>query len=778
MKREMELLAPGGDVACIKAAILAGANAIYCGLGKFNARNRAENISFGDLKGIIRLAHKNNCQVFLTLNIIVVESELPALFNLLNKLINTKIDAVIVQDLGVFYLLSHYFPGLNIHASTQLTTHNEGQIKFLSTLKATRVNLSRELSLQEIKTLATTSHENGLLTEVFVHGSNCLCFSGICYLSSVHGGNSGNRGRCSQPCRDQYLTTAEGNNFPLNLKDNSAYSNLKELSEAGVDSIKIEGRIKQFHYVYTVIHSYRKQLQRLHSNTPLKNDDSDLHNVFNRNFSNAFLQGNINKNMFVDNPRDNSAVYLAELKGGPTEENIEKAKRELYDLKTAIITTVKQKIAKLNIEKAPITITVSGKAGTPIKISVQTPETSFIVLSECNLVDTVTYSENSHLSKTNEKRNNQFLNEEMFRQRFKAINDSEYFIKRIELENLHSDLFLPFKELATIKKKIVYILNGSKETIVPSLLQTNTTVVSLKHQTSDTPPLDKQSVAKIKPVLSLLISSQKDLHLCNETSADIYFQLPNSFSKGCDEFVDLFRKNNIIPWFPSILIGKDYHAALDFLDKVQAKRLVTNNTGIAYEAYRRGISWIAGPYLNIANSFSLLCLKENFNCYGSFISNELNKNQIQRIKKPNDFKLYYSIYQPIVLLTSRQCLFQQVTGCAKDTIDKTCIQQCEKFSSITNLKEADLLIKKTKGNYHCLYNDKNFLNTDIATDIPDIFASFFIDLSNIHTDTQISGDKLTIISFFENLLNGTPNSAEELRQNIHPTTQNQYQLGI
>ena len=128
MKRKIELLAPGGEINSIKAAILGGANAIYCGLEKFNARNRAANISFDDLHGILRLAHKHNCEIFITLNIIIVENEIPALISLLNKLVNTGIDGVIIQDLGMFYLLSKYFKSLDIHASTQLTTHNAGQI--------------------------------------------------------------------------------------------------------------------------------------------------------------------------------------------------------------------------------------------------------------------------------------------------------------------------------------------------------------------------------------------------------------------------------------------------------------------------------------------------------------------------------------------------------------------------------------------------------------------------------------------------------------------------
>ncbi|MCI5207859.1 MAG: U32 family peptidase [Candidatus Electrothrix sp. ATG2] len=627
MTKKIELLAPGGDVDSIKAAIVAGANAIYCGLDRFNARNRAENIAFEDLHGILRLAHQNDCQVFLTLNIIIVESEIPSLIRLLNKLVQTTIDGVIVQDFGMLYLLGKYFPGLKIHASTQLTTHNAGQIRFLSKLKATRVNLSRELSLNEIQALAATGHENNILTEVFVHGSYCISFSGLCYLSSVHGGRSGNRGRCSQPCRDQYATTAAGKDFPLNLKDNSAYADLRELADAGVDSIKIEGRIKKYHYVYTVVHAWKKQLIRLYNNDRLITDKNDLYKVFNREFSNGFLTGDINKSMFIDNSRDNSAIRLAEIKGGCTEENIQQAKRELYDMKTEIINAVSKKIERLSIAKAPLTLTLSGEVGTPLNVSVQTPDTSFVVLSDS------LFQKNRQAG--------QSLNEEIVLKRLKGLNDTEYFIQHIDVENLQHDLFLPFKELTAIKNKILRIINGGKERIAPV----------------DVPLLKKTQTVHSKPLLSLLISSQQDVHhlirkeSLNNIAMDIYFQLPQSLKNTYPELSKIFTKYNIIPWFPSVLIGEDYRAAIDFLQQVQPERIVTNNTGIAYAAYEQGIAWTAGPSLNFVNSFSLLCLKEKFNCSGAFISNEINKNQIKRIKKPEDFKLYYCIYHPIKLLT-------------------------------------------------------------------------------------------------------------------------------
>ncbi|MDH3973019.1 MAG: U32 family peptidase [Deltaproteobacteria bacterium] len=747
MKRKIELLAPGGDIDSIKAAIVAGADAIYCGLDKFNARNRAENITFEDLNGILRLAHKNNCEVFLTLNIIITESEIPALIRLLNKLVNTSIDGVIVQDLGMFYLLSNYFKGLKIHASTQLTTHNEGQIHFLHKLNATRVNLSRELNINEVKALAVVGHKSNILTEIFVHGSYCISFSGLCYISSLHGGNSGNRGRCSQPCRDEYITTPQGKNFPLNLKDNSAWFDLREIYDARVDSIKIEGRIKSFDYVYTVVNSWRKQIASFYNQYRLKSDNSDLYKVFNRDFSNAFMKGDINKDMFIDYPRDHSIKQYSELNIDSSNDKLIKEKKEFYDKKEEIIWTVKGKIKDLSIEKSPLIINISGKEDRPLKVSVKTTDSTFDVLSETHL----------------KKAAHETLNKDFLLQRLKAVNDSSYYIKALELEALEDDLFIPFKELTLIKKRILYILNGSREFVDPI----------------EVPLIKKQNNVKIKPTLSVLISSQKDLYLCNASSANIYFQLPDCIENEVPEFIELFRKNKkLIPWFPSVLIGESYAAAVEFLRQLQPKLIVTNNTGIAYEAGKNGIPWIAGPYLNIVNSFSLLCLKEKFNCHGSFISNELKKIQIKNIKRPDDFELYYSIYHPIVLMTSRQCFFHQVTGCEKDRIDDNCIPECNKSALITNVKKVSFLIEKRSGSYNCLYNEKNYLNTDIISDLPDLFSGFFIDLRDIKTGTEIDMDKRGIIKLFENCLNGNSESIKELNQIIHPTTKAQYKKGI
>ncbi|EIV1637617.1 TPA: U32 family peptidase [Vibrio parahaemolyticus] len=363
---QFELLAPGGDLDSIKAAIAAGADAIYCGLDRFNARNRATNLTLDNLNGVLTLAHQHSCKIFLTLNVLILESEIPAIVRLLSQLNTTKIDGVIVQDLGLAYILKHHFPDLDVHASTQLNTHNEGQILFLNQLTASRVNLSRELNIDEIKHLAQFGREHNVMMEVFVHGSYCIGFSGICYISSARNGASGNRGRCSQPCREQYETTKTGNNYPLNMKDNSAFGDLKALADAGVYSLKVEGRIKKSHYVYTVVDNWRQQIDRLCEGLELSEDTTELYTVFNRDFSNAFLQGDFGKAMYIDNPRDHAVKHFSKVYQCQSADDVQAVKKKLYDDKTAIIEKVTEQTKSFDVTSMQV-------SGSSLKGSIDVP---------------------------------------------------------------------------------------------------------------------------------------------------------------------------------------------------------------------------------------------------------------------------------------------------------------------------------------------------------------------------------------------------------------------
>ncbi|WP_220746635.1 peptidase U32 family protein, partial [Shewanella colwelliana] len=706
MKPKIELLAPGGDIDAIKAAIIAGADAVYCGLDTFNARNRAANISFDQLVGIIRLAHQYDCRIFLTLNIVILEQEFKTIFKLLNKLVNTTLDGVIVQDLGLLYVLRNYFPTLDIHASTQLTTHNAGQIPFLKALGASRVNLSRELNLREITALAKVGQEHDTLLEVFVHGSLCVAFSGLCYSTSASAGNSGNRGRCSQACREEYETTESGHNFPLNIKDNSAFFDLPALIDAGVYSFKVEGRIKGASYVHTVIDSFRKQIDGYVETGELTQDGERLYKVFNRDFTNAFLRGDLNQSMFIDNPRDNSKNHLVDkLKAEKGESisvvQIHDAKQQLQLDKQEINASVDEKIAHLSIDKIKLRLCFASEQGEPLRLTVTTEQSDRLVAGDEASTRTVTkcFSSTSLMRPSEELS----VDKEAIEKRFKNINNANYELMELDTEQLTNGLSIPYREITTLKNALLAYLNHDVAVIAEVPL----------------PKLERSPKPAGQAIeLSLLICDEEDVALADVTDGDIYFKLPDAYKRGCTKYVDFLLQNpRLIPWFPPVLIGKDFDVALNILQQVKPKLIVTNNTGIAYHAQQLGIKWLAGPFLNTTNSFALLALKQGFECSGAFISNEINRKQIKQIARPDNFKMLYSIYHPILLMASRQCFFQQSVGCEKPRIDNGCMLSCDKSTSIKNLKGDSFAIDKQKAGYPSIYNQDQFLNTDIIDDL-------------------------------------------------------------
>ena len=758
MDHKIELLAPGGDVDAIKAAIIAGADAVYCGLDTFNARNRASNISFEQLVGIIRLAHQYQCEIFLTLNIVILEQEFKSLTKLLNKLVNTTLDGVIVQDIGLLYILKKYYPTLDIHASTQLTTHNIGQVPFLKKLGASRVNLSRELNLREITAMAKVGHDNDVLTEVFVHGSLCVAFSGLCYSTSASVGNSGNRGRCSQACREEYETTASGNNFPLNIKDNSAFFDLPALIDAGVYSFKIEGRIKGASYVHTVVDSFRKQIDGFVKTGELLEDGERLYKVFNRDFSNAFLRGDLNQSMFIDNPRDNSKNHAVEkLSSNKGQEisvvQIHDVEQSLSDEKSAMQANVFDKIKHLSIDKVPLTLNVIGNEGAPLTVEAITQ--GFSVEKQRYVVNSA-----SLLTKSDKFS----IDKSAIEKRFKSFNNDTFNLIKIDTSKFDENLSIPFKELTVLKNEMAFLLNDNNNI----------------HSEVELPKLDHfEKAEQEKCALSILISDIEDVRLLDKTDADIYFKLPDAYKRGCTKYVDFFKENpRLIPWFPAVLIGKDYDVALNILEQVKPSLIVTNNTGIANRAFELGIDWIAGPFLNTTNSYALLAMKESFNCRGAFISNEINHKQIKNIARPEQFKLFYSIYHPILLMASRQCFFQQSVGCEKPRIDNGCMLSCDKSTSITNLKGESFAIDKQKAGYPSIYNQDQFLNMEIIQDLACLFDGFMIDLTNIGSGDKVSPDKELLINQFEQLLSGNVAVESSLNTLVPASTNVQYHNGL
>lgn len=257
-KKLPELLAPAGNLACALAAFDAGADAVYAGLKRFNARERTENFSEEELSRLLAWAARNSKRVYITFNTLVKESELDEAAEILSRLEELRPDALIVQDLGILGLIREYFPKLTVHASTQMGLHNSAGLALAAKLGIRRVILERQIQLDELELMMARKPESVEL-EMFIHGALCCCISGTCLLSSWLGGWSGNRGKCKQPCRRRYHGE-KGNGFFLSAQDLCTIEILPRILRSGVASLKIEGRLRRADYVSRVVSAYRMAL--------------------------------------------------------------------------------------------------------------------------------------------------------------------------------------------------------------------------------------------------------------------------------------------------------------------------------------------------------------------------------------------------------------------------------------------------------------------------------------------------------------------------------------
>lgn len=267
--KDFELLAPAGNLEIFKGVIESGADAVYVGGSMFGARAYANNFTEEELLEAIDFAHLRGVKVYLTVNTLIKNSEFSKLYDYLLPYYKRGLDAVIVQDIGVVKAIHEYFPSMEIHTSTQMTVTGADGVRFLSQFGVTRVVMAREVSLAEMKRI---HEETGMELEAFVHGALCYSYSGQCLFSSILGGRSGNRGRCAQPCRLPYTVEGKKDEYILSLKDMCGIKALDKLHDAGVYSLKIEGRMKQLEYACGVVKYYRSYIDSM---KPVSDADYD-----------------------------------------------------------------------------------------------------------------------------------------------------------------------------------------------------------------------------------------------------------------------------------------------------------------------------------------------------------------------------------------------------------------------------------------------------------------------------------------------------------------------
>ena len=322
--RRPELLAPAGGQDALVAAVQNGADAVYLGGRLFNARRGADNFDMVGLTEAVEYAHARGVKVYVTANILLADTELREAVRFLHSIYNAGADAAIVPDLGLIRLARRVVPELELHASTQMTAHNLPGVEFLRDAGLKRVVLARENDLESIRRIRELA---GVQLETFVHGALCVCYSGQCLMSSLIGGRSGNRGRCAQPCRLEYRLVddkgrgladpGEVGEYLLSPRDLNISRHIPELIKAGIDSFKVEGRMRRPEYVATVIRIYRGLIDRALSGTEYavtEREAVELAQIFNRGFSTGYFFDNPGRDLMSHKRPNNRGVLLGRVK--------------------------------------------------------------------------------------------------------------------------------------------------------------------------------------------------------------------------------------------------------------------------------------------------------------------------------------------------------------------------------------------------------------------------------------------------------------------------------
>lgn len=300
--KKPELLAPVGNIDCLKAAVNAGCDAVYLSGKLYGARSYAGNFDDEELISAIKYCHLYGVKVYVTINTLIYDAEVDGFIKYVDFLHKNGVDAVIIQDLGMFDLLHKLYPNLELHASTQMHIHNLSGTKFMEEMGASRVVLARETPIELINEIKKNTNVE---LEIFIHGALCISYSGQCLMSSLIGGRSGNRGTCAQCCRQSYSLIENDNiiyknKYLLSTRDLNSLDNIGKLIDIGIDSLKIEGRMKRPEYVFYVVSLYRKAIDSYIKNNKVIITDEEINNlkkIFNREFTKGFLFNDLNKNI-------------------------------------------------------------------------------------------------------------------------------------------------------------------------------------------------------------------------------------------------------------------------------------------------------------------------------------------------------------------------------------------------------------------------------------------------------------------------------------------------
>lgn len=670
--KRVELLSPVGSMDSMTSALNNGCDAIYLGGKDFNARQSANNFTNEELNYIIDYCHLRGVKVNLTLNILYKEQEIQNVLNFVSEVYSYGIDAIIVQDIGIFNLIKSNFENVALHASTQMTIHNIEGVRFLQDLGFKRVVLSRELTLSEIENITKNTN---IEIEAFVHGAICVSYSGRCLMSSLIGERSGNRGRCAQPCRMEYKLIKDdkiyADNYLLSPKDTSTLPIIDKLVNSGIHTFKIEGRMKSPEYVASVTSNYRKYIDQVNSDTFSQIEDNDLKEltqIFNRggNSITGYYENWSNKSMISPSPKSSG------LKIGIVESYNKKTKKCVIKLSEPVIggdgieiwtrtkphcgtniskqagigdlinvtisgninkgdlvfrsfdKSLDNKLKKLyakDTRKQEIKAQVIAKIGLPLKLKLSI--NNIEVIEEGYIVENAI---------------NSSVTEDILIEKLSKTGDTPfYFI--FENVDIDDNIYIPVSAINSLRRQAT---NTLQEKLVQSFKREK--IKAIYNPIINTPT---------SQCLTALVQNKEQFDACIATNSlkRIYIELNETNLNQLDYFIDISHKNNVeifvaLLWIFREPMAKDFYNMLNTLEQSNIDGYLLRN----YMNLNTNKKVIADYTFNVFNNASIEKLLSLFN--GVTLSPELNLSELKSLSSKDTEVL---VYGKLPLMTTHQC---------------------------------------------------------------------------------------------------------------------------
>ena len=682
-KSRYELLAPAGDMAALRAAVSAGANAVYLGYDEFSARAKAKNFDKEELREAINYAHLRGVKIYVTFNILIADFEIKRAMDRVKMLYDIGVDALILQDLGIAWEIRKNFPDFEVHASTQMAVNNFYGAKFLKEMGFTRVVLARETPLFELEKIK----ELDIDVETFIHGALCVCYSGECLMSSMIGGKSGNRGECAQACRKSYeILDFEENKIGKRLyyispKDLNTLDDVAKIINSGGYSLKIEGRMKNPEYVYTVVSSYKKSLE---GKLTLE-DKEDTEQVFNRGFTKGLFNGDFGNDFISSDRPDNRGVEVGKVLGatknsakvifyedvfeGDGLEFISSSGR--FGMRSNSFYEA-HKTHEINLFKAPnlnskINRTFSKKLyekvdekienydykrDLDVEVKIKIGERPLIKVKSGDL------STNFELDRVVEVAKKSGLDRERVIENISKTGDSIFRVKNIDLD-LDDNAFLPISAINELRREATKILENR---ILEGSIDRFEIENKLKNKNFEKKNKDKKSKIKV------FFNKFKDLEKSSLKDIDEIIIR----AKDLEKFNKKYKNREVSIYLDKFYSYYELENLREYILKNQNVRGIWVNNLSEYYIFKDDDLEINGDIgLNVFNKVTSDFLS-NLGLKSITLSPELNSGQIQKIINKNDAEINVISYGRVPVMTMKHCPFSVIKNCKDEKYCPTC----------------------------------------------------------------------------------------------------------